>query len=170
MMALIYFFALASCLLGQVVAQSDSPRVWAAVAFVNHGETTPQLGPLETILTPEGAQQLFRQGSAFRSRYLSINSKGSGLNVAPIRNISQDAIDNVQVTAVSQAEEWVVAGATAFFQALYPANPANYNDKAGGMDVARDYPEGDNITDYPLNGYQYANIQTFSMLDKQYPS
>jgi hypothetical protein len=173
-MAPLRLIALASLVLQGAVAQSDNSnglqKVWAAVIFLNHGETTPLFGPLDTILTPEGAQQMFRQGTAFRNRYLSVNNKDPGPDAAPISNISQGAINNAQITALSQSDEYVVAGATAFFQGLYPGNDAAYNNEAGGMDIARNLPSGDNLTDYPLDGYQYARIQTVSRRDVQYPT
>ena len=55
-----------------VIAQSagTGEKVWAAVAFINHGERTPVIANLRTVLTPEGAQQMLRQGTAFRARYI----------------------------------------------------------------------------------------------------
>lgn len=172
-MAPLHWIAVASVLFGGAVAQSEGDsaglqKVWAAVVFINHGETTPLIGPLDTVLTPEGAQQMLRQGTAFRNRYLSVNNKDPGPDAAPMPNIGQGAINNGQITALSQTEEYVVAGATAFFQGLYPANDGAYNNDAGGMDVFRNLPTGENLTDYPLGGYQYARIQTVPSSDIEY--
>ncbi|POR34591.1 Heterokaryon incompatibility protein 6, OR allele, partial [Tolypocladium paradoxum] len=144
-------------------------KVWAAVAYINSGERTPLIGGLRTVLTPGGAQQLWRQGSAFRSRYLTGGGSDSNSNstggVAPIQNMPKDAIDNRQLAVLSQADDWVAAGALAFIQGLYPAKTGAFVDAAGGTDLGHDYVHGSNVTEYPLNGYQYPKIQTLTTAD-----
>ena len=158
--------AAAAALVANVAAQAggdsnanDNVRVWAAVAYINSGERTPLLGSLQTVLTPEGAQQLWRQGSAFRDRYVT------GNNTA-IQNVAQDAIDNRQLTVLSQADEWVAAGALAFMQGLYPAQKGVFLDAAGGKDLSHGYANGSNDTEYPLNGYQYPKLRTLSIEER----
>lgn len=181
-MAPLRLFSLGAALLGSLVsAQSDgSPRVWAAVAFVNHGERTPAtLGDLQAVLTPEGAQQMWRQGAALRSRYLesgpSINGAvssdalSSDVGSAPIENIQANVIDNHELTVLSQTDEWVAGGAMAFLQGLYPATNQTYNSEAGGMDMAHNWATDTNITNYPLDGYQYPLIETLSIMDSSSP-
>lgn len=168
--------SVAALLFGQTIAQDSSDngssgreQVWAAVAFVMHGERTPLIGSLNTVLTPEGAQQLFRQGEAFRSRYLSGEQKELEDGDAPINNLDADSVDNTEVNAFSSADEWIVGGATAFFQGLYPATDF-LNGQAGGSMLGKNLLEKDgNGIQYPLNGYQYAQIQTFSEHDSQSP-
>ncbi|KAK5997801.1 hypothetical protein PT974_00163 [Cladobotryum mycophilum] len=154
-----------------VHAQASSNKVWAAVAFINHGEKTPDFGGLQTVLTPAGAQQMLRQGAAFRSRYLSgstserNSSSANAIGLAPIQNIAVDAIDNSQLDILSQQSQWVTGGAMAFLQGLYPANKGALNSLAGGEDLVNDFAANSSQTSYPLGGYQYPNIQSFSSND-----
>ncbi|KND94197.1 Heterokaryon incompatibility protein 6, OR allele, partial [Tolypocladium ophioglossoides CBS 100239] len=166
----------AAVLVADVSAQAGDDsngniKVWATVAYINSGERTPVIGGLQTVLTPEGAQQLWRQGSAFRSRYLTgssgsnSSSEANSTGVASIQNMAKDAIDNRQLTVLSLADEWVAAGALAFMQGLYPAKTDAFVDGAGGKDLSHDYADGGNVTEYPLNGYQYPKIQTLTTQD-----
>ncbi|PNY27949.1 Heterokaryon incompatibility protein 6 [Tolypocladium capitatum] len=164
----------AAALVANVSAQAGDDsnanvRVWAAVAYINSAERTPIIGGLQTVLTPEGAQQMWRQGSAFRNRYLTggSNSSSSANNTgaATIQNMAKDALDNRQLTILSQADEWVAAGALAFIQGLYPAKTDAFVDEAGGKDLSHDYASGGNVAEYPLNGYQYPKIQTLTTQD-----
>ncbi|KAM4060641.1 histidine phosphatase superfamily (branch 2) domain-containing protein [Hirsutella rhossiliensis] len=151
---------LAVALMAATVTADDSNqgiRVWAAAAYITHGERTPPMGGLQTILTPEGAQQMWRQGSAFRSRYLTGGANGSQ---SAVQGMARDAIDNAQLSVLSQADEWVAAGAMAFMQGLYPPKTDVYVGAAGGQVLGHDYADGRNTTDYPLEGYQYPWILT----------
>ncbi|KAJ6786825.1 hypothetical protein PWT90_02653 [Aphanocladium album] len=143
---------------------STSSKVWAAVAFVNHGETNPFLLNKNPILTPNGAQQLYRQGTAFRGRYLAPSSATNASDAATIQGLSQNAIDNSQLRILSQTDSWVVGGAVAFMQALYPPNSKAFNAAAGGQVLAENHI-GSNTTSYPLDGYQYPQIETLPSTD-----
>lgn len=146
---------------------SSSSKVWSAIAFVNHGETTPFLRNKNPVLTPNGAQQLYRQGSAFRERYLIPAAAKNGSETgAPIQNLAQNALDNAQLRTLSQTDSWVAGGALAFMQGLYPPNNKALNDAAGGQTLAENHVGGSsNMTSYPLDGYQYPQIQTLPMTD-----
>lgn len=167
---LVAALAAAAALAANVAAQAGDDsnadtRVWAAVAYINSGERTPAIGGLQAVLTPEGAQQLWYQGSAFRARYLTGGGNGPGANNTAIQDMAKDAIDNRQLTVLSQADEWVAAGALAFMQGLYPAKTGAFVVGAGGQDLGHDYPGGSNVTEYPLNGYQYPKIQALTAED-----
>ncbi|OAA52879.1 hypothetical protein ISF_09262 [Cordyceps fumosorosea ARSEF 2679] len=150
---------------GSNAVTSTSGKVWAAVAFVNHGETTPFLLSSHPVLTPAGAQQLYRQGQAFRRRYLSAAAgNATTTGAAPIRGLGQNAIDNTQLRVLSQRDEWVAGGAVAFMQALYPPDRTAFNAAAGGQALAENYVAG-NTTSYPLDGYQYPQIETLPSTD-----
>jgi hypothetical protein len=144
-------------------------KVWAAVAYINHGEKTPTFGGLDNILTPTGARQMWRQGSAFRHRYLgsrnSTTFSNSTTGNTRIQAMATDAINNDQLTVLSQTDEWVSGGAMAFLQGLYPPSPDAFNNLAGGREVAQDLLVSPELTDYPLGGYQYPNIETLSLTD-----
>ncbi|KAM0261944.1 hypothetical protein ACHAQJ_001948 [Trichoderma viride] len=154
-----------------VSAQSSgnrSTKVWAVVAYINHGEKTPTFGGLDNVLTPMGARQMWRQGSAFRNRYLGSRNSTTFSNTTgntKIQGIATDAINNDQLTILSQADEWVAGGAMAFLQGLYPPNINSFNSLAGGQEMAQDVFSGPDLIDYPLGGYQYPNIETLSMTD-----
>ncbi|KAM3551469.1 hypothetical protein ARSEF4850_007853 [Beauveria asiatica] len=162
-------------LAGRIRAQEDgsanqitstSSKVWAAVAFVNHGETTPFLRSASPVLTPSGAQQLYRQGAAFRGRYLAPSTvrNTSSSEGATIRGLSQNAIDNGQMRVLAQTDEWVVGGAVAFMQALYPPNSKAFGKAVGGQALAENADDS-STTSYPLDGYQYPQIETLASTD-----
>ncbi|KAH6608147.1 hypothetical protein Trco_004460 [Trichoderma cornu-damae] len=167
-LSLILSIALLSVGISAQSGRHPNAKVWAAVAYINHGEKTPTLGGPDRVLTPEGARQMWRQGSAFRNRYLGgrnstalSNSAGN----ATIQGIAADAIDNSQLTVLSQTDQWVAGGAVAFLQGLYPPAANSFNGPAGGQEMAKDVLSGSDPVDYPLGGYQYPNIQTLSMTD-----
>ncbi|KAH7133335.1 histidine phosphatase superfamily [Dactylonectria estremocensis] len=170
-MALRKCLAVASTLIAGVWAQSgnqsDVGKVWAVAAFVNNGDRTPIVGET-VVLTPEGAQQMLRQGRAFRARYLTTVNDSAYDNVeeARLQDMTIHEIDNSVLDFTSQTDESVTGGAMAFLQGLYPPSPEAFGTDTEETDIARDYTEGgDNITDYPLNGYQYPNLRTLSILD-----
>lgn len=161
-MASLQLFAVAAAVVAGASAQSSDgdAKIWAAVAFINNGERTPAFGDMRSVLTPIGAQQMYTQGEAFRARYLDQNA------TTYIQDIETGSIDNFQLDLYSQSDEWVVAGAQAFMQGLYPPAELEFSSSAGGDDLGHDYVSG-NATDYPLNGYQYAKIETLNFLDQR---
>ncbi|KAI9170943.1 hypothetical protein HJFPF1_00422 [Paramyrothecium foliicola] len=168
-------FAAAALLLVPAIAQTDTDnskqdvKVWAAVAFVHHGEKTPEGGAVDAVLTPVGAQEMLRQGEAFRRRYLSGSSGGNSsetdvMGSAPIEGIERDSLDNSQLALYSQSDEWASASAMAFLQGLYPPAKDEFRTDAGGSDLTNDLIY-DRTADYPLNGYQYPKLLTTSSSD-----
>ncbi|RGP64112.1 histidine acid [Fusarium longipes] len=152
-----------------VTAQSN--KVWAAVAFISHGEITPPETQLRTVLTPEGAQQLLRQGTAFRARYIPDgvnNSDYEGIQTAYLQDLKSDVIDNDELEIISQTDEWVSGSALAFMQGFYPPALNAYDNSTGGEEIAVNLASNDNKTGYPLNGYQYPNVQTPSFYDPEF--
>ncbi|PTD11223.1 hypothetical protein FCULG_00004288 [Fusarium culmorum] len=152
-----------------VAAQSN--KVWAAVAFINHGETTP--ATLRTVLTPEGAQQLWRQGTAFRARYIPDgvnNSDYENIQTAYFQDLKPDVIDNDDLEIMSQPDEWVSGSALAFMQGFYPPAPNAFDNSTGGEAIAVNLASSDNKTEYPLDGYQYPKIQVPGISDPEYAS
>ena len=156
-------------------------KVWAAVAYVYNGEVTP--GP-EAVLTPVGAQQLLRQGAAFRRRYLaaggSSNSSSSSNSsataaaaddddddgAAHIQGLAADAMDNRKLTVLTTADAWAASGAAAFLQGLYPPREGAFIDPTGANTLGNDFTADGNATEYPLRGYQYPLIRTQSSGDE----
>ncbi|CEI65367.1 hypothetical protein FVEN_g6210 [Fusarium venenatum] len=153
-----------------VSAQSN--KIWAAVVFINHGEITPET-QLRTVLTPEGAQQLWRQGTAFRARYIpnGVNdSDYENIQTAYLQDLKPDVIDNQELEIISQADEWVSGSALAFMQGFYPPAPNAFDDSIGGEKIAVNLESSDNKTEYPLGGYQYPNVRIPSLHDPEYIS
>lgn len=150
----------------QSSAQSSSEHIWSSVAWVLHGERTPLLGHTPPALTPLGAQQMFSQGTTLRSRYLarSIDADGaSEAGRAPIVGIEANALDNTQLSIMTNTDSFMVTSAVAFLQGLYPPISQAFAVGTGGMDAA-ELANG-SIVNYPLGGYQYPSIKTASVLD-----
>lgn len=150
------------------VGAQQTETVWASVAYLYHGDRTPLLGKTPPALTPLGAQQMYAQGSAFRARYLKSDEPLTSeefliTTKAPIFDIEEHAIDNTMLTVVTNQDQYVTASALAFLQALYPPSNQTFADNAGGIEAAL-LADG-SITDFPLRGYQYPNIESLSVLD-----
>ena len=146
-------------------AQDSYIRVRSSVAFVLHGERTPLNGYVRPTLTPQGAQQLYDQGSFFRDRYL-VNSTSESDTVdvrRPIVGISRDAIDNRQLTVFSNNNGYNVASGLAFMQGFYPPDSQAIPDSSDAVSMVQ--LANGSTAQYPLDGYQYPNIQTVSIVD-----
>ncbi|OCK80247.1 phosphoglycerate mutase-like protein [Lepidopterella palustris CBS 459.81] len=147
-------------------ATEDNPnyQLHGAVVFTRTGERTPELdssGPRQ--LTALGAQQLYAVGEAFRGRYINSLNGITGLGQQPIIDISANVVDNDQTYVLAADEPYLVASAQAFMQGLYP--PFTLNKTAAIMlDPSYILANGSYI-EYPLDGYQYAQVHTASDLD-----
>lgn len=161
--------AAALSLASVALAQSVNETVWSSFSYVLYGERTPEGGVIQPSLTPLGAQQLYSQGSLFRARYLSnsnLSDEDNSITTnSPIAGIEQQALDSSQVSVLSTTDSYVVGGALAFLQGLYPpvTNTFAYNN--GGTNAST-LANGSSIN-YPLGGYQYPNIQTISSTDPE---
>lgn len=156
--------ALVALLAVTAPAQSSSERVWSSFAFVLYGERTPLSGHDLPTLTPLGAQQLLSQGSFFRDRYLVTSSSSEDDSSSkPIVGINLDAIDNHQLAIYSSTADYNVASTLAFMQGLYPPNSDAFPSVTGGLSTNQ--LANGSTYNYPLDGYQYPNIQTLSILD-----
>ncbi|KAM7206208.1 histidine phosphatase superfamily [Rhypophila sp. PSN 637] len=146
-------------------AQRDSgEHVWASVGWILHGERTPYYAPNVPSLTSLGARQMFNQGSFFRARYLdSTGDEEADLDPAPIMGIGRNAIDNNQLDIISTNDPFIFAGALAFMQGLYPPIQQAFSNGSGGMDSA--VLSNGTLVNYPLEGYQYPNIQAYGVQD-----
>ncbi|KAF6845030.1 histidine acid phosphatase [Colletotrichum musicola] len=160
-----------SALLATTSAQTSGPTVWASVAMIMHGERTPLRSELSNTLTPRGAQQLYAQGAAFRTRYLSgvtptNTSEARITSRAAIRGITRNVVEHEQLSILSVQDAHIATGATAFVQALYPPLRQAFAADTGGTNISFSTTSG-NFTQYPLDGYQYPVIQTPGMLDQR---
>lgn len=158
-MALLLTAAAAGLLSATASAQSTEQVIWSAVTYTYHGEKTPALFPGPYDLTPLGANQLFQAGELIRDRYISTPANGSNVTeAANINGISVNAIDNSQLLVLSTDDTWVSASAMAFMQALYPPRDTLVVDLESMLGNTT-------LEQYPLDGYQYPNIETLSVLD-----
>jgi hypothetical protein len=161
-----------AALLASSSAQSNNERVWASVAYIYHGETTPVRGgvSLTQSITPLGAQQMFAQGSMFRARYVVdgnvTDDQESVTAHATIQGLEPLAIDSSQTSVISTNDGYISTSAIAFLQGLYPPSNLNIAQSAGGLNSA--VLANGSIIDYPLNGYQYPAIETLSTLDADF--
>ncbi|KAI0384679.1 phosphoglycerate mutase-like protein [Hypomontagnella monticulosa] len=159
--------AAALFLVNEAVAQSANETVWASFAYVLYGERTPLQGQLVPSLTPLGAQQLYSQGSLFRARYLSSSNLSDEDNAittnSPINGIERQALDNSQIAIYSSTDGFVVGGALAFLQGLYPPVTQEFAFNNGGNNAS--ILANGTMVNYPLGGYQYPNILTVPPTD-----
>jgi hypothetical protein len=155
-------------------AEADDPsrsnvKVWAAVAYINHGEKTPSASDGDSTLTPAGAHQMLLQGQVFRARYLNGSSSTNSsdedaLQTALIQDIGKDGIVNSQLAISAQSNQWTTASAMAFLQGLYPAAEKQFPSIIGGPDISNDWI-ADTEEEYPLDGYQYPMVLTAGSTD-----
>ncbi|GKT47125.1 uncharacterized protein ColSpa_07306 [Colletotrichum spaethianum] len=162
---------LMGALLSTTSAQSSNPSVWASVAMVMHGERTPLRSELQNVLTPQGAQQLYAQGNAFRMRYLSSGTRtnvteGRITSRAPIKGIARNVIEHEQLSILSVPDAHIAASASSFMQGLYPPITQVFASDTGGMNISYSTLSG-NSTQYPLDGYQYPIIETLGFSDER---
>ncbi|KAJ0425568.1 histidine phosphatase superfamily [Aspergillus carlsbadensis] len=142
-------------------AQDQSPRIWAAFAYNVYGEAVPTAFPRPRALTSHGANQLHDAGSAFRNRYVSLNSTDRSLR---IQNLSPYLLDNDDIKVSSTPDVAALASAQAFMQGLYPPLDVSFNASFFGQD-SRLADGSSSIA--PMGGYQYPPILTFGYEDPQ---
>ena len=132
--------------------------IWSSVIYSYHGERTPLILPVQNVLTPSGAQQLYAAGAFFRDRYVAPNANESHL---AIKDLSEDELDSTQTSVKSALDEYTVASAQAFMQGLYPPLNTSSRTLLNPMSVLAN----GSIVNFPLGGYQYAQIYAPSPLD-----
>ncbi|KAF4633022.1 hypothetical protein G7Y89_g5097 [Cudoniella acicularis] len=140
----------------------QTQTTWAAVVFTFHGEQIPSLHDGPYNLTPLGANQLLNAGQVIRDRYISAPVNGSEITIAmPINGLSSDEIDNSQMEVLSTNDEYISGSALAFMQGLYPPRNTIVLDEESELGNGT-------LEQFPLNGYQYPNIETLSTVDYNY--
>ncbi|KAK8095047.1 Histidine acid phosphatase [Apiospora hydei] len=164
-------YALAALLLLGLEGVEAEQIVWSSFAYILHGETTPlSTSSLSSSLTAYGAQQMFAQGQMFRYRYLTTANTGDASDddatgSFPIVGLSQRALDNSQLDIVTNADTYNVASAMAFLQGLYPPTPGAFVENDGDLNAST--LSNGSMVEFPLDGYQYPNIQATSILDEK---
>jgi hypothetical protein len=109
-------------------------------------------------LTPIGANQLYEVGQVYRERYITAAGNSSLTTASPIYGLNTNAIDSAQLQIMATDDQWETASAMAFMQGFYPPRNALVLDLESML-------ANSSVAEYPLNGYQYPNIESLSMLD-----
>ena len=130
-------------------------QLWGTFIYNMYGDRTPLRMSADRLLTPLGAQQMYQAGAAIRARYIT----GAGRSVpssTALQGIDEYRLNPDHVFTMSTPEQYVVGSAAALMQGLYPP--------LGTFNLSFDYGmsslvNGTNVQ-APLNGYQYAQIQT----------
>ena len=140
-------------------AQSnDAYHPHGAFAFIRSGERTPALTGDTQVLTAVGANQMYQLGQTLRNRWIDSNGD-TGLGRQNIANMSVDIINNDQISIQTLDTQYLVSSAQAFMQGMYP--PHAYGNSTGLGDSTDRLADG-TIVQAPLNGYQYAKVQSFN--------
>ncbi|KAF9695979.1 hypothetical protein EKO04_005983 [Ascochyta lentis] len=129
-----------------------------AFAFVRSGERTPALTGDTQVLTALGANQMYRLGQNLRARWID-SSGDAELGRQNIANMSVDMINNDQISIQTLDTQYLVSSAQAFMQGMYP--PHALGNSTGLGDSTGLLADG-TIVQAPLDGYQYATVQSFS--------
>ncbi|KAJ5468843.1 hypothetical protein N7475_006595 [Penicillium sp. IBT 31633x] len=140
-----------------LVSAQDSystEKVWGVFAFTVYGDSKPSALDNSRTLTDYGANGIASAALAFRHRYISSGSSGTG-----IQNISPIILDSNDVDVLSTTDQNTVGSAQAFMQALYPP--------LGSMEVSSTQSANGSFAQAPLNGYQYPRIVTIGEADPQ---
>lgn len=130
-------------LLAFIPAATAAETILGAYIFSRHGDrTTKAYSPVK--LTALGAEQVYRSGSWYRSRY--IDEKSS----TRINGISSDLADLTELSVTAPVDNVLQGSAGIFLQGLYPpAGSVNSQKLANGTTV-----------EAPLSGYQYIPVNT----------
>ncbi|KAH6615079.1 histidine phosphatase superfamily [Boeremia exigua] len=142
-----------------VTAQDGSTyHPHGAFAFVRSGERTPELVGGSQVLTAVGAQQMYELGQNLRTRWIDGDSN-AGLGRENIANMAVDRLNNDQISVQTLDKQYLVSSAQAFMQGMYPphalGNSSGFGDSTGLL------ADGTTVQ-APLNGYQYAAVQSFN--------
>lgn len=137
---------------------NDAYHPHGAFAFIRSGERTPLLTDGSRVLTAVGAQQMYQLGQNLRARWIG-GDGDAGLGVQNIANMSLDRLNNDQISVQTLDTQYLVSSAQALMQGMYP--PSSLGNSSGPGDLTGLLADG-SVVQSPLNGYQYATIETFS--------
>jgi hypothetical protein len=137
---------------------------YGTVAFVRTGERTPWVRRGAETLSALGAQQMLELGDNFRGRYIDEQTGATSLGVLPIAGMAPHRLNPDQLFIQTLDKPFLVAAAQAFMQGLYPSYRLNETGNALLPDTVGVLANR-SVVDYPLDGYQYANILTVGVND-----
>ncbi|PVI02028.1 phosphoglycerate mutase-like protein [Periconia macrospinosa] len=158
--------ALACTSRAQSVNDNDLYHTFGSVVFIRSGERTPTSirAPGAQTLTSLGAQQMLELGANFRRRYLTTVGEPRNFGVQNIEGMSSDILNSDQLYIQTVNKPYLVSSAQAFMQGLYPPHRMNISGNGRSPDPSYTLSNGTNV-DFPLDGYQYPNLQVLSPLD-----
>lgn len=136
----------------------DAYHPHGAFAFIRSGERTPVLTGDTQVLTAVGAQQMYQLGQNLRTRWIDSNGN-AGLGRQNFANMSVDILNNDQISVQTLDTQYLVSSAQALMQGMYP--PHALGNSTGLGDSTGLLADG-TIVQAPLDGYQYATVQSFS--------
>ncbi|KAL1607793.1 hypothetical protein SLS60_002730 [Paraconiothyrium brasiliense] len=138
---------------------------YGTVAFIRTGERTPWVRSGTETLSALGAQQMLQLGQNFRGRYIvDDETSATGLGVRLIEGMAPNRINPDQLFIQTLDQPFLVAAAQAFMQGLYPKYDLNQT-RNGPYPDAVGILANETTVDYPLDGYQYANVLTVGVND-----
>lgn len=143
---------------GAAAQEAGSYHPHAAFAFVRSGERTPGLTGESQVLTALGAQQMYQLGQNLRTRWIA-GEGNAALGRQNIANMSVDMLNNDQISVQTLDKQYLVSSAQAFMQGMYP--PHTLGNSSGLGDATGLLADGTTVQ-APLDGYQYATVQSFS--------
>jgi hypothetical protein len=149
-MLALFLAIMAAAWLVEAANDTDSMHIHGSVVFVRTGERTPILAGGDQVLTALGAQQMYTLGQNFRTRYVNEDGGPDGLGVQQMP-IAANLLNNDQLLIQTLDTPYLFASAQAFMQGLYP--PYSIANSSA--------------TEFPMNGYQYAQIHTVGEYDAQ---
>jgi hypothetical protein len=139
---------------------NETMHVHGSVVFVRTGERTPVFAGGDQVLSALGAQQMHTLGQNFRTRYVNDNGGPSGLGVQQL-SIEGNVINNDELLIQTLDTPYLFASAQAFMQGLYPPYSTNSTDDVTGLLA------NGSAMDFPMGGYQYAQVHTVGQFDAQ---
>ena len=148
---------------GLPLASALRQQVISSFIFTRHGDRTPLFSDEMSVLTPYGAQQMYKAGANFRNRYLT-TSFDSALEPTAIRDISQYSYDPEEMNIMTTDYQYTGASAQAFMQGFYPPLADTGNLNRTNLPGISGLANGSNIIS-PLSGYQYTQVKTASSYD-----
>jgi hypothetical protein len=163
---LAHFLAvMAAAWLVEAANNNESMHVHGSVVFVRTGERTPILAGGDQVLSALGAQQMYALGQNFRTRYVNEDGGPDGLGVQQM-SIERNVLNNDQLLVQTLDTPYLFASAQAFMQGLYPPYSINATRNGPNADVTGLLANGSAI-DFPMGGYQYAQVHTVGQFDAQ---
>ncbi|OJJ32750.1 hypothetical protein ASPWEDRAFT_115145 [Aspergillus wentii DTO 134E9] len=121
---------------------ASAEKVLGAFIFARHGDRTPKVLS-DTQLTDLGYQEVYLAGSYYHDRYISSTSS------LQIAGISEEIVDQNQITASAPSDKVLQNSATGFLQGVYP--PV-------GTSASQTLGNGSSVS-APLNGYQLIPLE-----------